>query len=509
MADEPILEIRAVSKTFPGVRALDRVSFSIRRGEVHAIVGENGAGKSTLMKILAGVFPASSGAVVLDGKPVTIANARKAIGLGIILINQELSVAENLTVTENVFVGSELHTLGILRRERMRSAVADILDLLGASFSPDALVGDLSLAEQQQVELARALHHKSRVLIMDEPTASLSERETEKLFEVVRSLKQRGITIIFISHRLSEILAIADSVSVLRDGEYIGTLRGADIAHDTIVHWMVGRELTDYFQHETGNPTARDALVAEQYGDGRLIEDVSFSVGEGEILCLAGLVGAGRTELCRLLFGIDKKRHGQLWLEGAPLQIGGPRDAIRYGIGYVPEDRKTQGLFLGMSVEWNITMNVLGRIASCGILRRPRMRRLAQVAVERLSISVPSLDQEVVYLSGGNQQKVLLSRWLEIRPKVLILDEPTRGIDIGAKSEIFKIIGSLAKQGVAVVFVSSDLAEVVGIAHRILVMREGRIVTELRDPARFMPEEVVAYATGLKPDDYVFSKKAS
>jgi ribose transport system ATP-binding protein len=508
MADESILEMREVSKTFPGVRALDRVSFSIQRGEVHAIVGENGAGKSTLMRILAGVLPASSGTVLLEGNPVTIANTRKAIGLGMILINQELSVAENLTVTENVFLGSELHTLGILRRERMRNAVAEILDLLGASFSPDAIVGDLSLAEQQQVELARALHHKSRVLIMDEPTASLSERETEKLFEVVRSLKQRGITIIFISHRLSEILAIADSVSVLRDGEYIGTLRGAEIAHDTIVRWMVGRELTDYYQHETGNPTTRDTLVAEHYGDGRLIKDVSFFVGAGEILCLAGLVGAGRTELCRLLFGVDKKRHGQLRIEGAPVQIRGPRDAIRCGIGYVPEDRKTQGLFLGMSAEWNIAMNVPRRIASCGILRRQRMRRLAQSAVARLKIAAPSVDQEVAYLSGGNQQKVLLSRWLEIRPKVLILDEPTRGIDVGAKSEIFKIIGSLVKQGVAVVFVSSDLAEVIGIAQRILVMREGRIVTELRDPARFTQEEVVAYATGLKPDDYIYSRKA-
>ncbi len=241
--------------------------------------------------------------------------------------------------------------------------MAGILGLLGASFSPDAIVDDLSLAERQQVELARALHHDSRVLIMDEPTASLSERETEKLFEVVRGLKQRGITIIFVSHRLSEILAIADSVSVLRDGEYIGTLRGAEIAQDTIVRWMVGRELTDYYRHETGNPAAHDTLVAEHYGDGRRIKDVSFSVGKGEILGLAGLVGAGRTELCRLLFGIDKKRHGQLWLEGATVQVRGPHDAIRCGIGYVPEDRKTQGLFLGMSAEWNIAMNVPGRIA--------------------------------------------------------------------------------------------------------------------------------------------------
>ena len=271
---------------------------------------------------------------------------------------------------------------------------------------------------------------------------------------------------------------------------------------------MVGRELTDYYQHEMGNPAVRDTLVAEHYGDGRLIKDVSFSVGAGEILGLAGLVGAGRTELCRLLFGIDKKRHGRLWFEGAPVQIRGPRDAIRCGIGYVPEDRKTQGLFLGMSTQWNIAMNVPGRIACCGILRHRRMRRLAQAAVERLKIAVSSVDQEVVYLSGGNQQKVLLSRWLEIRPKVLILDEPTRGIDIGAKSEVFKIIGSLVKQGVAVVFVSSDLTEVIGIANRILVMREGRIVTELRDPSRFTQEEVVAYATGLKPDDYVYSRKA-
>ena len=508
MEDVPVLEMREVSKTFPGVRALDRVSFSIRRGEVHAIVGENGAGKSTLMKILAGVLPASSGAVLLDGTPVTIDNTRKAIGLGMILINQELSVADNLTVTENVFVGSELHTAGILRRERMRNAAAEILGLLGASFSPDAIVGDLSLAEQQQVELARALHHKSRVLIMDEPTASLSERETEKLFEVVRNLKHRGITILFISHRLAEILAIADSVSVLRDGAYIGTLRGAEIAHETIVRWMVGRELTDYYQHETGSPAARDMLVAEHYGGGRLIKDVSFSVAAGEILCLAGLVGAGRTELCRLLFGIDKKRHGQLWIEGAPLQIRGPRDAIRGGIGYVPEDRKAQGLVLSRSAEWNIAMNVPDRSSSCGILRQPRMRRLAQAAVKRLKIGTASIDREVVYLSGGNQQKVLLSRWLEIRPKVLILDEPTRGIDVGAKSEIFKIIGSLSRQGVAVIFISSDLAEVIGIAQRILVMREGRIVTELSDPARFTQEEVVAYATGLKPDDYAYSRKA-
>ena len=503
-----ILEARNISKSFPGVQALRGVSLPVRRGEIHAIVGENGAGKSTLMKILGGVFPATSGELFLEGELKSIPDTRQAKALGIILINQELSIVPEMTVTENVFVGSEINRCGLLMRSEMRKQTGDLLESLGVDFEPGAVAGRLSIAEQQQVEIARALRHNGRILIMDEPTASLSERETDRLFDVIRRLKAKGITTIFISHRLSEILKIADTVTVLRDGEFIGTIEGDQIEEQTIVNWMVGRKLTDYYQHETASSIRADLFVVEGCSDGKRVTDVSFSVGAGEIVGLAGLVGAGRTELCRLLFGIDRKKTGRVELAGREISIRNPIDAMRHGIGYVPEDRKNQGLFLGMSVAKNICMNVLGSVSRHGLIFSGKVAGIAQAAVEKLNIRTPSINREVMYLSGGNQQKVLLSRWLEIAPKVLILDEPTRGIDVGAKSEIFRLIGRLSQQGVAVIFISSDLPEVIGIAQRILVMHRGTIVKELRDPAGFSLETVVAYATGIAPADYSFARKA-
>jgi len=505
--DKILLEIKRVSKQYPGVRALKDVSFTINKGEVHAVVGENGAGKSTLMKILSGVETMTSGELVLDGKPIRLTGIKDAIDLGINLISQELNIAPDMTAYENIFIGSEIKSNGMLNRREMRAFAQRLLDSLGATFSADTYAGDLSIAEQQQVEIARALRYDSRILIMDEPTASLSERETEKLFEVIRGLRARGITVIFISHRLKEVLEIADAVTVLRDGMYVGTMRGDEIQEQQIVRWMIGRELEDYYPDTSGiSSGTEDYFIVENMGDNENVFNVSFSVKKGEILGITGLVGAGRTELINLIFGILPKQTGEVYLEGRRLDIGEPADAIKLGIGYVPENRRDYGLFLELSCAHNIVINVADRepISRYKILNLRKVEEVAWRAVKARNISTPDIDREVMYLSGGNQQKVLLARWLEARPKVLILDEPTRGIDVGAKSEIYQLIAELAAQGVTIILISSELPEVIGLAQRILVMRGGRVVTELTKREQFDQELILAYASGIKNPDYSF-----
>jgi ribose transport system ATP-binding protein len=508
VADERVLlQIKGVSKQYPGVRALKDVSFTINRGEVHAVVGENGAGKTTLMKILSGVETMTTGELILDDTPIRLSGIKDAIDLGINLISQELNIALDMMVYENIFIGSEISSNGVLNRREMRDFAQRLLDSLGATFDAETYAGDLSIAEQQQVEIARALRYDSRILIMDEPTTSLSERETEKLFDVIRGLRARGITVIFISHRLKEVLEIADAVTVLRDGTYVGTMRGDEIQEQQIVRWMIGREREDYYPDtSTIYSETEDYFVVRQMGDNEEVFDVSFSVKKGEILGITGLVGAGRTELINLVFGILPRQSGEVYLEGKRLIINEPVDAIRQGIGYVPENRRDYGLFLELSCAHNIVMNVADRepVSRHRILNLRKLDEVAWNAVRARNIQTPDIDREVMYLSGGNQQKVLLARWLEARPKVLILDEPTRGIDVGAKSEIYQLIADLAAQGVTIILISSELPEVIGLAQRILVMREGQIVAELTQREQFDQELILAYASGIKTPDYSF-----
>lgn len=504
-ANHPLLTVRNLSKRFPGVQALDGVSLDVYPGEVHVLMGENGAGKSTLMKILAGVYRADSGEITLDDSPISPQTPLEAMAHGITLINQELGVATNLTVAENVFMGSEPHRWGLIDRRFMAEKTREVLDTLGAPFQPDTPTATLKVAEQQQVDIARALVHNSRVLIMDEPTAALSEREIDKLFDLIKSLRQQGLAIVYISHRLAEVSVIADRVSVLRDGQYIGTVTGADMDKNTIVSMMVGRSLTDFYDHDVADTTKERFLVVKNMADQRRVRGVSFQAAAGEILGIAGLVGSGRTELARLIFGADRGTSGEVWVNDQKLSITSPRDAIRNGIGYVPEERKSEGLFLLMSSQENIVMNVMQQKARFGILDRSDNDSITAAAIKQLNIKLASPRTPAVSLSGGNQQKLLLARWLQIRPRVLILDEPTRGVDVGAKSEIYKLIGEIAQQGVAVVFISSELPEVVGLAQRVLVMREGRIVSDITDESNLNQETIMAYATGVRDPDYAFT----
>ncbi|WP_322013362.1 sugar ABC transporter ATP-binding protein [Paraburkholderia sp. J12] len=475
----PLLEMRGISKTFPGVRALDNVSLSVRAGEVHSLMGENGAGKSTLMKILSGAYEADAGGeILIEGKAVQIDGPLAARELGVAVIYQELSLAPNLSVAENIYAGRELRKggrrFGMVDRKAMERDCQDVLTRLGASFGPTTLVGSLSIAERQLVEIARAVHAQARILVMDEPTTPLSSRETERLFKLILQLREEGLAIIYISHRMAEIYELSDRVSVLRDGTYVGTLEREALNADSLVSMMVGRDISGFYKkaHAPYDP-GKVVLTVRDVADGRRVRGCSLDLHAGEVLGIAGLVGAGRTELARLIFGAEPRTSGEIAIDGRTLHVHTPRDAINAGLVYLTEDRKHQGLFLDMSVRDNINVAVCGRDARFGVLDRARGAERAKEAIRSLSIRVPSARVNVGALSGGNQQKVLLSRLLETKPRVLILDEPTRGVDIGAKSEIYRIINELAKTGVGIIVISSELPEIIGVADRVLVMREG------------------------------------
>lgn len=492
----PVLEARNVTKRFPGVVALDGVSLSVYPGEVLAVIGENGAGKSTLMKILSGALQPDEGAIYLDGQLVRLSDPRQALACGIGIIYQELSVIDALSVGENVFLGRLPERPGWpgtvdwawLRRDARR-----VLERLGVELDPDVPVGELSVAQKQLVEIARALSQDVRVLILDEPTSALSLQETERLFALLRGLKEQGVAIIYISHRLEEVFALADRVTVLRDGQVVGTLPIDEATRDDLIRLMVGRDLSAYYRDVRSIPGPVRLEVRGLTRAG-VLEDVSFTVRAGEIVGLAGLVGAGRTELARCLFGVDPIDRGEIWIDGQRAIIRCPQDAVRYGIGLVPEDRKLQGLVLILTVRDNIALPVLRRLARLGFPSRRKERALAESFVERLRIRTPSIEQRVLNLSGGNQQKVVLARWLATHPKVLILDEPTRGIDVGAKAEVHALIAELAESGMAILLISSELPEVLSMSHRVLVMSRGRIVAEFsREEAT--EERVLAAAT--------------
>lgn len=496
-ADTAYLRMENVSKTFGRIQALSNVSLDVRLGEIHALMGENGAGKSTLMKILSGAYlPDPGSAIFIDRNRVSITGPQSAQTLGISIIYQELSLAPNLTVAENIYLGREIARNRFVSRSAMEAGAADILRRLNASFGPRDRVARLSIAERQLVEIARALNFKCRILVMDEPTTTLSERETERLFQLMRQLRSEGMAIVYISHRMSEVYELADRVSVLRDGAYVGTLDRPEIAPETVVRMMVGRDLGSFYKkaHSAGGGPGAVAVRVRDVGDGRRIHGCSFDVHHGEVLGIAGLVGAGRTELARLVYGADHRAGGTIELEGRALDIRTPLDAQKAGIAYLTEDRKQLGLFLDMSVSENLNLGVIEKDSKFGFLDRIMARRRSRKATAALNIKAASSDAAVGGLSGGNQQKVLLARLLETDPRFLILDEPTRGVDIGAKSEIYKLIDEVAKSGMAVAVISSELAEIVGICDRVIVMREGRVAGSLKG-SEITQENIMAIAT--------------
>ena len=491
----PLLRVHELGKQFPGVRALHNVNLMIACGEVLAVIGENGAGKSTLMKILAGVQPADTGEIFIDGEPIQFQSVREALAQGVALIHQELNLAANLDLAANIFLGREPHQCGFIDQAKLHAEAAQHLKRVGLDLPSDTLVGDLPIGLQQLVEIAKALSCEARVLIMDEPTSSLSQHETETLFEVVRDLRAQGISVIYISHRLSEVKELADRVIVLRDGENAGELSREEINHDAMVRLMVGRDLSQFYdrkQHDPGD-------IVLELEEVRTPEHphcaISMQLRAGEIVGLAGLVGSGRTELLQTIFGVTPSVGGNMNLAGEPFAPQNPREAIRAGLALAPEDRKQHGLILQMAVRENASLASLGRDHKNGLLNFEAEETVATEAVEQLAIKTPSLDQATVHLSGGNQQKVVLGKWLALKPRVLLLDEPTRGIDVGAKREMYRLMEQLAADGVAILFVSSELEEVLGMADRAFVMHEGRLAGELpRD--QLSEEAVMQLATG-------------
>jgi ribose transport system ATP-binding protein len=494
-----VLQARGICKAFPGVQALQDVSLDLRRGEVLAVVGENGAGKSTLMKILAGVETPDSGTVLLDGQAIQVKNVDDAQRRGIVLIHQELNLAENLDIAGNIFLGREPRRAGWLGliQGRIHDDAEAITRRLGLDRPTRTPVAELSIGQQQMVEIARALSLRSRVLIMDEPTSSLTQRETERLFEVIRDLRREGMSILYISHRLREVEEIADRVTVLRDGRNAGNLPRDQVRHDAMVRLMVGRELKQLFKREHAPAKQEEAPLLRVEGLSLDVggNPISFDLRAGEIVGMAGLMGAGRTELAETLFGLRKARGGRVSLAGRVLKMDSPADAIREGILLLPEDRRVQGLVLPLSVKDNLTLASLRQVSRYGLVQRAREREAAEAMVRRLNVRTPSVDQTVGLLSGGNQQKVVLGKWLARTHRVLILDEPTRGVDVGAKTEMYALMDQLAGQGVAVLMISSDLEEVLGMSDRVLVMHQGSLAGELRRE-QLSEEAIMHLATG-------------
>jgi ribose transport system ATP-binding protein len=478
-AAPPLLEMRAITKRFPGVVALQGVSLQLGRGEVLALTGENGAGKSTLVKVLGGAYPPDDGQVLVDGVAARFDSVREAKKAGIALIHQELMLAPNLDLAGNIFLGSEDRRAGLfgpLRSRAMRAAASGLLRRVGLAHAPETPLSSLTVGEMQMVEIAKALALQARIIIMDEPTSSLTAGESQKLFQIVRQLRADGIGIIYISHRMEEVLDLADRITVLRDGRHAGDLTRSEATHEKIVALMVGRELSaHYFPPRPDRPPGPTVLAARDLLVPGAPAPVSFTVARGEILGFAGLVGSGRTELMQTIFGVTPASSGSLELEGHAFLPRRPSDAIHLGVYLAPEDRKRHGLVLPMTIAQNISLPAVHEHVRFGVLDRSRERRVAEEEVARFRVKTPSIRRRVVDLSGGNQQKVVLGKWLAMRPRLLILDEPTRGIDVGAKAEIYRHMAALADEGLAILMVSSEMEEVLGMSDRVVVMRERRI----------------------------------
>jgi len=493
-APAPALAMHGIRKSFPGAVALDGVELLVQAGEVHVLLGENGAGKSTLMKVLSGSVRRDAGDIEVFGRRVELATPRAARDAGIAIIHQELALVPQMTVAENIFLGRAPSRLGVLDWGRMVRDSAALLAQLGATIEPEVLVTSLSIAQQQLVEIARALSLQARILIMDEPTSALTARETARLFETIATLTASGTAIIYISHRLDEIFAIGHRITVLRDGRNVATRDVHAADRRELVRLMTDRDVEERVP-TSSRTLGRPMLRVEGLTHGRVLRDVSFTVRAGEIVGFAGLLGAGRTEIARAVFGLEPFDSGTIFVDEQPRVIRSPRDAISAGIGFVTEDRKREGLVLERSVRDNVALPILTRLARLGIVHRRREQETAETAVRDLRIRTPSTQQLAQHLSGGNQQKVVLAKWLATGARILLLDEPTRGIDVGAKQEIYQLVHELADAGVAIVLLSSDLPEVLGLADRVLVMREGRIAGEFTR-TEASAERVMACAVG-------------
>ncbi len=491
---EIALRMRGISKRFGPVQALSDVSFTVRRGTVHALVGENGAGKSTLMKILAGVYQPNSGSIEINGKQQILSKPAEALSVGISMIYQELDLAEHLTVAENVFLGMELsgRLPFIMDQKKMIARTTKIAQRFNFKIDPTAVVEELPMGDCQIVEILKALMRKASIIVMDEPTSSLSETEAAMLFEAVRALREQGLSIIYISHRLEEIVGLADDVSVLRDGRMVHSGSMANLDIPKIVHFMVGRELKDFFPARSvdiGETRVKVRNLSSKNG----VEDISFDIRKGEIVGMAGLIGAGRTQVARALFGIDRKTSGAIELDGRRLEINSPTDAIANDIAFLTEDRKRTGLCLELPCSWNVTLPNLVAIGMKNVIKPGRERQIVANIAKRIAIKWLGPQAPVDSLSGGNQQKILIARWLLAESKFMIFDEPTRGIDVGAKKEVYSLLNELAEEGKAILFISSELPELFGIADRILVMRRGRLVGDV-NPKTTTQEEVMHLA---------------
>src|SRR5579859_835676 len=489
--------MESIEKSFPGVHALRQCQFELYSGEVHALVGENGAGKSTLMKVLSGIYTKDAGRILIKGKEVEITSPRGAQLLGISIVHQELNLMNHLTVAQNIYIGREPRgTLNFLLDEnKLNARTQALLDRLHLKLDPRARVADLTVAKQQMVEIAKALSRDSQVLIMDEPTAALTETEIAELFEIIRLLRDQGVGIVHISHRLEELKQIADRITVMRDGQYVNTLNAKDATLNQIISMMVGRVIYESRPELPENPSQEIVLEVRNLNRGRQIKDVSFVLQRGEILGIAGLVGAGRTEVARAIFGADPLDSGEIYVMGQQVHIKTPTDAVKHGITYLSEDRKRYGLTLGMDVETNIVLAAFKRfLGPAGWVKTDQTRKTAKHYVDTLAIKTPSLERKTKFLSGGTQQKIVIGKWLTANTNIVIFDEPTRGIDVGAKSEIYKLLNDLAHQGKSIIMISSELPEILRMSHRIIVMCEGRITGELTS-AEASQEKIMQYAT--------------
>jgi len=492
-----LVQMEGIEKAFPGVHALSQARFDLRSGEVHALVGENGAGKSTLMKVLAGVYAKDTGRILYKGKEVEIHNPRAAQLLGISMIHQELNLMPHLTVAQNMFIGREPRQSPrfMLDEKAINTQAEQVFALMHLNLDPRIKVADLTVAKQQMVEIAKALSFNAEVLIMDEPTAALTDSEIDELFRIIRDLRAKGVGVVHISHRLEELKQISDRITVMRDGRYIDTVQTKEAPIDQIISMMVGRTIFESTPEVPEHPSEEVVLEVQHLNRGNVIKDVSFKLKKGEILGFSGLVGAGRTEVARAVFGADPIDSGEIYVKGTKVHIGSPNDAVKHGIGYLSEDRKRYGLALGLDVEENVVLAAFKKfVGAMGRVNRSKTRTTAQQHVQSLAIKTPSLQQKVKNLSGGNQQKVIIGKWLTADTNILIFDEPTRGIDVGAKSEIYRLLNELAQQGKSIIMISSELPEVLRMSHRVVVMCEGRITGEL-NIADATQEKIMQYAT--------------
>jgi len=477
---EVILTMKGIDKSFPGVHALDHVDLEVRKGEVHALMGENGAGKSTLMKVLTGIYSKDSGTITYEGREVEFNSPREAQNAGIVIVHQELNMMNHLTVAQNIFIGREFMKGKLIDDAKMNEEARKLFRQLGIDINPAEKMGNLTVGKQQMCEIAKAISHEAKVIIFDEPSAALTEAEIEELFKIIRDLRSKQLGIVYISHRMDEIKVITDRVTVMRDGAYVGTLITDECTKEDIINMMVGRVIyEDPKSHSMVAPDAPVVLKVEHLNAGRMVRDVSFELHQGEILGFSGLMGAGRTETARALFGADPKQSGDIYVHGKKVEINSPEDAVKLGIGYLSEDRKRYGVVVRRSIAENTTMACLENYMNGLLINKGAEKKAAQDYVDQLATKTPSVDQLVVNLSGGNQQKVVIAKWLCKNCDILIFDEPTRGIDVGAKNEIYKLMNKLAAEGKSIIMISSEMTEILRMSDRIVVMCEGEKTGEV------------------------------